>query len=129
MSVLDDALTLVAAIQTPGIDEVTEQIVVLESEIETLVAAGDEVERLAIKNNVLTSQRRHLAELKQLQVNVDELLYQSFRCEISLSRTRTELAAIKTGSSGSGVNSVIHALAGTIRRAKEVQEELKGLGF
>ncbi|MCH8911448.1 MAG: hypothetical protein IH867_12030 [Chloroflexi bacterium] len=129
ISVLADALTLVEVIQTPGVEEIAGEITVLESEIRSLSDGDGQTGRLDIKKNVLASQRRRLAELNQLQVNVDELLYQSHRCEVSLHHARIELAAIKAGSRGSAVSSVIGALEGTIRRAKEVQEELKSLGF
>jgi len=129
ISVLADALTLAEAAHTPGVDEIAREITGLESEIKTLGDFDGQAGRLDIKKNLLASLRRQLAELNQLQVNVDELLYQSHRCEVSLHHARIELAAIKAGNRGSAVSSVIGALEGTIRRAKEVQAELKSLGF
>ncbi|MDP6668045.1 MAG: hypothetical protein QF357_11735 [Dehalococcoidia bacterium] len=133
ISVLADALTLVEAIQTPGVDEIEREITALESEIEALSEVGGEhggqAGRLEIKQNLLGLQRQRLAEMSHTQVSVDELIYQSHRCEVSLHHTRIELAAIRAGSRRSAVSSVIGALEGTIRRAKEVQQELKNLGF
>lgn len=129
LSVLADSVTLIEAIETPGIAEIATEITSLEIEIEELRASEERADRIAIKQNVLTAQRNRLNELEQLQVHVDELLYQSRKCEFSLNHTRIELAAIKAGSSDFGVNTVIGALEKTIQRAKEVQEELKGLGY
>lgn len=131
LSVLGDALALVEAIHTPGIDEIDREIAALETEIEAIAKEGadDQQERLAIKKNLLDSHRSRRNELRQAQVHIDELLFQSHRCELSLNHTRIELVGIKAGSRGSAVSSVTGALERTINRAREVQEELKNLGY
>ena len=47
----------------------------------------------------------------------------------SLSRTRIELVGLQAGGSETSVNAVTETLQNTITRAKEVQEELKQLGY
>jgi hypothetical protein len=67
--------------------------------------------------------------LTNLQLRVEELLHQAERCEASLSKTHVDLADLKAGASGASVDSVIVTLQKTIERAKEVQAELKKLGY
>jgi len=55
--------------------------------------------------------------------------HQAERCEASLSITHVDLVDLKAGASGASVNSVIVTLQKTIERAKEVQAELKKLGY
>ena len=60
---------------------------------------------------------------------LNQLVSQAVRCQSTLNTTRLELAAIRAGGSETSVDSVIAALEGTIQRAKEVQEELKRIGY
>ena len=77
----------------------------------------------------MASHRERLEMIDQQQFRVDELLYQCDRCEASLSRTRIELASLQAGSSDSSVSAVTETLRRTITQAKEVQEEMRRLGF
>ncbi len=92
-------------------------------------ADESQAERLRIKEDTLASHRQRLGILEQLQLSVDQLLFQAGRCEASLHRTRIELAAIRIGSSETSVDSVTEALRRTIQQAKEVQDELRRLGY
>ncbi len=65
----------------------------------------------------------------QLLLRVDQLLHQAGACEASLHRTRVEIAALRADSVESSVNAVIGTLRKTITQAKEVQDELKRLGY
>jgi hypothetical protein len=67
--------------------------------------------------------------VSRLRLRVEELLHQADRCEASLSKTHIELAALKADASDVSVTSVIGTLQKTIERAKEVQAELKKLGY
>ena len=129
LSVLSDALELMDVAKTPGIERIEREVAELEKELEA--SKGDETrpERLSINEDTLASHRQRLEMLYQLRLRVDQLLFQAHRCEASLHRTHFELAAIKTGSSETGVDTVIEALQGTITQVKEVQEELKKLGY
>ena len=127
LSVLSDALELMNVGHTSGRDRLEKDVAVLEIE----VASGDEgqAERLRIKEDTLASHKQLLEMFDQLQLRVDQLLFQVSRCEVSLHRTRIELAGIRTGGSESSVDSVIVALQGTLVQVKEVQEELNRLGY
>ncbi len=67
--------------------------------------------------------------VEELRLSTDQLLLQASRSETALHRTRIQLAAIRTGTSESSVDSVVGVLQGTIDRAKEVQQELSRLGY
>ena len=129
LSVLEDALELMRAASTPGGERLEGEIAALEREIEKAKADEGQAERLKIKEATLASHRERLDMLDRLQLRVDQLLYQAHRCEASLHHTRVELAAIRTGGSEASVDSVVEALRGTIHQAKEVQEELRRLGY
>ena len=129
LSILSDVLELMKAVHTPDGERLEAEIAGLEKEVEASKGDGIRSERFRIKEARLVSLRRKLEMHDRLQLRVDQMLYQAERCEASLYCTRIEMAAIKTGSSTSSVDSVVAALQGTIELVKEVQEELKGLGY
>jgi hypothetical protein len=129
LSVLSDALELMRAVDNPGRERLERETSELEREIEALKGDESQAERRVLKEDTLASHRQRLDMLDQLRLHIDQLLYQAGRCEASLHRTRLELAAIRTGSSETSVGSVIEALRGTIHQAKEVQDELRRLGY
>ena len=129
LNLLSDALELLDAGQSTGRESLEKEVAELETAVQ--VARGDEEqpERLKIKEDTLAARRQFLDLLDQLQLRVEQLLFQVNRCEASLHRTRIELARIRTGGSEASVDSVIIALQGTLSQGKEVQEELKKLGY
>ena len=129
LSVLSDALELTVAGSAPGRERLEREVADLEKEIKEAKEGGGHAEPLRIKEASLSSHRQRLDMLDQLQLLVDQLLFQAERCEASLHRTRIEVAAIRTGSSETNVDSVIQALQTTIHQTKEVQEEMKKLGY
>ena len=129
LSVLVDALELIEAIRGPRWERLQAEIVELERETAASRVDRAPPEKVEIRNATLVSHRERIALLDRLQLRVDQLLYQGGRCEASLHRTRIELAAIRAGGSETSVDSVVEALQGTIQQAKEVQEELKRLGY
>ena len=129
LSVLSDALELMRASHTPGRARLEKEFDGLERKVEALKGDGSQAERLRLGEDTLASHRQRLEMLGQLQLRVDQLLYQAHRCEASLHRTRIELAAIRTGSSETSVDSVTETLRRTIDHGKEVQDELRRLGY
>ena len=129
LSVLSDALELMRAVHVPGRERLERELAEMEREIETLTLDQSQAGRLGLKEDTLASHRQRLDMLDQLQLRLERFLYQAGRCEASLHRTRIELAAIRTGNSEATVDSVTEALRRTIHQVKEVQEELKRLGY
>ena len=129
LSVLSDALDLMRTSRTPDKERLEREISALEEEVEALTGNRGRADRLKIREDTLASHRQRLGMLGQLQEHIDQLLSQAGRCEASLHRSRIELAAIRTGSSETRVSSVIEVLRDTLLRAKEVQDELRSLGY
>ena len=133
LSVLGDALELARAIRPSDRERLEAGIGDLKKEIEALRGIGipDETQagRIKIREERLASDQERLEMMKQQELRVDQLLNQSDRCGASLHRTRMELAALKADSSETGVSSVTDTLRLTINQAKEVQVEMKKLGF
>lgn len=129
LSVLADALRLTQAIRSSNVGRLEEKIVELEKEIEALRIDGAPGARLEIKEATIYSHQERLELLGRQRLRVDELLYQSDQCEASLARTRIELAVLHAGNSETRVSAVTETLQRTIDRAREVQAELKRVGF
>ena len=129
LNVLENGLHLSRAIHTSNKGSLEAEIVQIEEEIETLKKDDRQARRVKIREETVASHRERLEMIDQQQFRVDELLYQCDRCEASLSRTRIELASLQAGSSDSSVSAVTETLRRTITQAKEVQEEMRRLGF
>jgi hypothetical protein len=126
---LADALELAQALHFSDQDSLESETNRLEREIASL--SGDEAQaaRVAMKRETLASHRDRLDLIEQQALRRDKLLHQADRCEASLARTRIELAALKADSSAASVSSLTEALQNTIVQAREVQEEMRKLGF
>ncbi len=129
LNVLSAALRLMKAAQSPGKERLEREIAALQGEIEVLRGDGPQAERLRLKEDTLASRRDRLKLQDELQLRVERLLYQAGQCEAALHRTWVEMAAIRSGGTGAGVDAVTEALRRTIRQVKEVQEEMRKLGY
>ena len=129
LSVLTDALELTRAIYSPDVAKLEAEVARLEGEIESLRRDECQAKRVKMREETVTSCRELLDMIKQQQLRVDELLHQADRCQASLHRTRIELAALRADTSEASVSAVTETLRRTINQAREVQEEMKRLGF
>ncbi len=129
LNVLVNGLQLSLAIHPLNKGRPEEEIVEIEKELETLREDEGQESRIKLREEKIASHRELLEMINQKQYQADELLFQCNRCEASLARTRIELASLQAGSSATSVSSVTQSLRSTINQAKEVQEELKRLGF
>lgn len=129
LNVLANGLQLLRAIRPSNNGRLEEEIVEIEKEIETLRKDEAQECRVKLREEKVASHRERLEMINQQQYQADELLFQCNRCEASLSRTRIDLASLQAGSSETSVSAVTQSLQRTIDQAKEVQEELKRLGF
>ena len=129
LSVLAGCLDLMREIRSPNNQKLEAEAADLESQIGAMEKDDTQTERLSILKATVASHRERLSLIQQQSLRVDGLLHQSDSCEASLHRTRIELAALKADNVDTRVSAVTHALQSTINQAKEVQEELKKLGF
>lgn len=129
LSVLSGALEIKFILHASDKKSLEKEMKNLEGEIELLRKDENQAEKLEIKQAIVASHKERLDMIKQQQLRVDKLLYQCDRCEASLHRTRIELAALTGTSSETKVSAVTETLQSTINQAKEVQEELKKIGY
>ena len=129
LTVLAAALRLTQAIDSSNTVRLRAEIAELEKEIEPLRRDETRGARVEIVEATVRSHEDRLALLGQQRLRVDELLYQAHCCEASLARTRIELAVLHAGGPEISVSAAREALQRTIDQAKEVQAELKRLGF
>ena len=129
LSVLGDALRLMTAIHSTSNERLATEVVQFEKELEALRSDESQTERARMREESIASHKERLDLVSQQQQRVEQLLHQSESCEASLHRTRIEIAALKADSGESSVRDVTDSLRKTINHAKEVQEELKKLGY
>ena len=129
LNVLANGLQLSQAIHASDKEGLEAEIVQLQKEIEILRKDDRQQIRVKIREEAVASRQELLEMIDQQRYRVDELLFQCDRCEASLSRTRIELVSLQAGSSETSVSAVTETLQRTIAQAKEVQDELKRLGF
>ena len=129
LGVLADVLELMHAAGGASRERLVGEIAQIERQVEAMKGAETQPDWTRVSEDRLASRKQRLDLVDQLQLRVDQLLFQAERCEGSLHRTRIEVAAIRTGRSETSVDSVIQALQATINQVKEVQIELKRLGY
>ena len=129
LGVLAGCLDLMREIQSPNNRKLEAEVADLESQIGDMEKHDNQTERLNILKATVASHKERLGLVQQQSLRVDGLLHQSDSCEASLHRTRIELAALKADTVDTRVGAVTRALESTINQAKEVQEELKRLGY
>jgi len=129
LSVLGDVLELMRALDGPTREQFGAEITDLEFEIGSLGSDDGDRTRTLILEDTLASKRQRMVMQEQLRLRADQLLYLANRCEATLNLTRIQVAGIRAGGLESGVDPVVGALEETVRRAKEVQDELQQLGY
>ena len=129
LSVLSDALEIDQVIHSSDAGRLAAEIAKFEREIKSLEEDRTQKAQVKIKQATIISHKERIEIIKEQELRLDKLLYQCDRCEASLHRTRLELAALKTESAETSVSAVTETLQQTISQAKDVQEELKKLGY
>jgi hypothetical protein len=129
LSVLGDALELIRATGGPQRQQLEQETAKLSEEIAALQGDDQRAARLKQLQARLASNQELLELIRRQRLRVEELLNQCRHCEISLDRTRIEMAGLRADSAESRVGEVTQTLRWTIDQAKEVQEELKQSGW
>jgi hypothetical protein len=125
LSLLGDALELMRAGEGTDNARLKQEVSDLEREIQASEQDGSQQLRNDLRKQRLAMHRQRLEGLEQIQIDVDQLLYQADRCETSLYRSRIDLAAIRAGTTGQSVDSVIDVLRRTVEQARATQDELR----
>ncbi len=129
LGLLYDALELLRAVHPSESRRLEAEVLELEEKIEAVGTDESQEERVKLMQVRMSSHLERLDIMQKQHLQIEELLHLSGRCEASLHRTRMELAALKAADSEISVNDATESLRRTIDQAKEIQEELKKLGF
>lgn len=129
ISVLGDALELMRAMEGTNRDQIEAEIADIAGEIKAFAHDGSQGTRALILEETLVFHRHRLGMQEQLRLRFSQLVHLASRCEAALHLTRIQIAGIKAGGLENGVYPVVEALQQTVRRAKEVQEEMQELGY
>lgn len=130
LGTLQDGLSLIQAIRSPGKERLEERVRELEQEVQALKEEATDAAQVRVKfrEEAIVSTREQLEMVQRQQLRVDELLHQCGQCVVALNRTRIELSALNVEDSRTSVEAATASLRKTINEAKEVQDELKSLG-
>lgn len=129
LSLLTNVLEMSHAVHDSDQSELETRLVALEQEIQGLVRDGSQAERFEIRRKRLASYKDQLLLVRKHELHSEELLLRVNLSEAALNRTLIELASLKAESSEAGISSVNKSLQRTIDQAREVLEEMQGLGF
>jgi len=129
LNALEHALELERAIGAGANQQLETELKSLEQKAAAAANNPEAGDSLALTLEKIDSCKERLGIVKKLHLRVEQLLHQADRCAASLNKTRIELAALKADASDESVITVITSLQKTIERAKEVQAELKKLGY
>jgi hypothetical protein len=129
LNVLEHVLELESALGTNMGGDLLAEIERLEQKAGAAAQDPESIENLDLIQEKVSFHKERLNREKKLRIRVEQLIYQADRCKVTLSETHIELAVLKADSSDASISSVIDALLKTIERAKEVQAELKKMGF
>ena len=125
LSVLADALGLMAAVHSPANERLARQLVDARKQLEY----ESQPERVKMLEERIVSREETLGLINQQQLRVEQLLHQCENCEANLRNTRIEVAGLRADTAESSVSALTAVLRNTITQAKEVQEELRRLGY
>ena len=126
--VLESVLELLLAIDSSNKRALEAEVAKLEKEITSLRAEGSQSERIR-RETSLSSCNDRLELMARQELKVEDFLLRADLSHAALQKTRIELAALKADGSNVGVIAVSETLQRTIDQAKEVQEELRRLGY
>jgi hypothetical protein len=129
LGLLHDLLDLMRTAHPSEKRRMEDEIIELENNIALLRSDKSQKGAVKLMEANLNFRLERLDLMQKQQLRVEELLHLAGRCEEALNRTRMELAGLRTADSEVNVNDATETLRKTIDQAKEVQEELKKLGF
>ena len=128
MSALSDALELLRvrrrfATSPPRRDELEDIEERLEHEtyVDERTREHDEQRR--------ASHRQLLARHDEARQRARDLFFEAERCTAALAEARIEVASVRAGDTQVDIDAVVQTLQSTIRRIRDVQDELRKLGY
>ena len=127
LSVLWDTIEFINIAEVSDRKKLKQDISRLENETSASEKKKLRSEQVHLKEEILASHRERLEMLDQLDLRIEQLLHQARRCDAILEATQVEITTSRISGSKAGVDSIIKTLQTTLRRVKEVQDELEKL--
>jgi hypothetical protein len=127
LSVLQDALGIAQAIESPERERLEQEVTTLAADVLALTNSRADSGRLKLREERLQSHHERLRALAAQEFALEELLHECERCEAALEKTRMELASLKGETSGFSITVVTDSLRTTVEQARSVQAELMRL--
>ena len=126
LSTLSKALELLEVADGPERRRLEREVAAITERSED--PSGDARERERDEQRKVSHEKR-LAALDELHQHGRELLFEAERCEATLHQARIELTSMRAGSAQVSVDVVVQTLEENIRRVREVQDEMRRLGY
>jgi hypothetical protein len=125
MSALSDALELLQVADGRQRSRVQDEL----ADVEDRLAQGAYVDDRARTQDEhrRATQAQLLERLDQSRVRARDLVFEAERCEDALHEARIELASVRAGDTEIDVDVVVATLQDTIRRVRDVQDEMRKL--
>jgi hypothetical protein len=127
MTALSDALELLEFADGAQRHRLQRELEEIEARVDD-DAYVDDRERSRDEQRLL-SHRQLLARHVEARQRAQDLLFEAERCRDALAETRIELASVRAGDTQVDVDAVVQTLQDTIHRVRDVQEELRALGY
>jgi hypothetical protein len=77
----------------------------------------------------LRTHRQLLSRHDEARQRARDLVFEAERCTAALAEARIELASVRAGDTRDDVDAVVETLESTISRVRDVQDELRKLGY
>ena len=127
MSALSDALELLEFADGPQRRRLEAELAEIEDRL-ALDAYPDERAR-ARDEQRRPSHQQLIVRHDEARQRARDLLFEAERCTAALAEARIELASVRAGDTRVDVDAVVETLQTTIRRVRDVQDELRRLGY
>ena len=128
MSALSDALELLEFADGAQRRRLEDELAEIEDRLERDAYADDRAQaarRAAAARRIEQLLARH----DEARQRARDLMFEAERCTAALAEARIELASVRAGDTQVDVDAVVETLQETIRRVRDVQDELRRLGY
>ena len=129
LNLLSDACDVGDPYYTEETERRRRQIEEYEAEIAALPTDNTREEQASLKLGYIASEKRSLERLQGSHLKFGRFVLQAMGCAVQLQETRDELLAVRSGTRTADAETLIAAMQRTLQQAKEVQAEIRKLGF
>ena len=129
LNLLTIVVGLAEVVFSPDIANLKSEVEELELELDLLRKAANAESLVSIVEAKILSRNDRLSVIRDQALRIEKALYQCDRCQASIQRTRIEVSALIAESLNSGLVDTSQLLQKAMIEAKEIQDEVKKLGY